>query len=123
MLEIYRKEDGVWIPFYPVDVNTNEVYESNLEGLPDCVMGKFMGGMVGYTPDNAIHNVAGFFLKRHLQILWVTFLYYLFSNIVSADVSMSKYMSSIWRHKFSSYLSFSACNSGFTEFSIKSTNT
>lgn len=50
MLEIYRKEDGVWIPFYPVDVNTNEVYESNLEGLPDCVMGKFMGGMVGYTP-------------------------------------------------------------------------
>ena len=50
MLEIYIKNDASWTQFYPVDVNTNEVYERTLEDLPNEVMGKYMGGTVGYTP-------------------------------------------------------------------------
>ena len=50
MLEIYDKENALWTQFYPVDVNTDEIYEKKLEELPDEVMGKYIGGIVGYTP-------------------------------------------------------------------------
>lgn len=50
MLEIHTENDASWTEFYPVDVNTNEVYKRKLEDLPNEVMGKYMGGIVGYTP-------------------------------------------------------------------------
>ena len=50
MLEIHIEESDTWIKFFPVNVNTNEIYESKLKDLPDEVMGKYMGGIVGYTP-------------------------------------------------------------------------
>ena len=49
-LEIYDKENYRWTQFYPVNVNTNEIYEQKIEELPNEVMGKYIGGIVGYTP-------------------------------------------------------------------------
>ena len=50
LLEIYNDKEAEWTQFYPVDVNTNEAYERTLENLPGEVTGKYMGGIVGYTP-------------------------------------------------------------------------
>ena len=50
MIEIYDKDKAIWTEFYPVNVNTNEIYKKKLEDLPEEVMGKYVGGIVGYTP-------------------------------------------------------------------------
>ena len=50
MLEYYSPRAGAWTEFYVVDVNTDEICERELGDLPDKVAGKYMGGLVGYTP-------------------------------------------------------------------------
>ena len=50
MIEIYDKDKAIWTEFYPVNVNTNEIYKKKLEDLPEEVMGKYVSGVVGYTP-------------------------------------------------------------------------
>tara|TARA_A100001015_G_C14707721_1_gene600812 strand:+ start:231 stop:428 length:198 start_codon:yes stop_codon:yes gene_type:complete len=50
MLEIYDEQNSLWTQFYLVNQNTDEIYEQKLEELPENVMGKYIGGIVGYTP-------------------------------------------------------------------------
>ena len=50
MIEIYDKEKAIWTQFYLVEVNTDEVYEKKLEDIPEEVLGKYVSGIVGYTP-------------------------------------------------------------------------
>ena len=50
MIEIYDKDKAIWTQFYLIDVNTDEVYEKKLEELPKEVVGKYVSGVVGYSP-------------------------------------------------------------------------